>query len=170
MYQCYAFPSSSKPVKPLGAAVAAMSEGAPLAAPENYPVCNRGSERQILGRYVVMGCFREAQAPRPPTCRAAWTLGPVQRVGQNYQSPFTFPSSRRSRHADVSLANRLLIHSKPDRSRPILAWRNQGDPAPSHSVPIELVNSLRSEPRLRWADAKPTLSPFGPRIDRVEQQ
>jgi len=45
----------------------------------------------MLERYVVMGCFREAQAPRPPTCRAAWTLGPVQRVGQNYQSPFTFP-------------------------------------------------------------------------------
>jgi hypothetical protein len=69
----FSFPSS-KPVKPLGTAVAAMSEGAPLAAPENYAVCNRGSERQILGRYVVMGCFREAQAPRPPTCRAAWTL------------------------------------------------------------------------------------------------
>jgi len=115
----------------------------------------------VSGRRKRLALRRAGQLGRLVPCNA---LGKIT----NHRSPF--PSSRRSRHADVSLANRILIHSKPDRSRPILAWRNQDDPAPSHSVPIELVNSLRSEPRSHSADAKPTLSPFGPRIDRVEQQ
>jgi len=111
--------------------------------------------------------------------RLRFVVAPDEQLWVSFLVPSTFSTrldSRRYRPRFMRLpvdANPIrpsFIQPKPDRSRPILAWRSQGDPALSHSVPIELANSLRSEPKLRSADAKPTLSPFGPRIDRVEQQ
>jgi hypothetical protein len=101
-----------------------MVEGVPLAAPETYSIGNRGN--QTLERYVVVGCFREAQAPRPPMSWVAWTVVPRNALAK--AQAFRWP---------------IATLAKSDQSRPIQSRRNQGALALGHFVPVEPANSLR---------------------------